>query len=250
VERFAGKVVLVTGASSGLGAACAALFAAQGAAVYAVARDEARLAQVAAAATDATGEVATHVADLSDPDACRAAVEACVAAHGRLDVLVNNAGRHDFRITTDVTARQWSHDLAVNLDSVFFTSQAALPHLVESGGNIVNVASVAGVLGEAYSAAYTAAKHGVVGMTKALAVEYARTSVRINCVCPGGMDTPQAHTIEVPEGADWELIMRVAALRGLMSAEQVAQVVAFVASDEASAVNGSILTVDQGHTAG
>jgi meso-butanediol dehydrogenase/(S,S)-butanediol dehydrogenase/diacetyl reductase len=106
------------------------------------------------------------------------------------------------------------------------------------------------VTGEAYSAAYTAAKHGVVGMTKALAVEYARTSVRINCVVPGGMDTPQAHTIEVPEGADWELIMRVAALRGLMSADQVAQVVAFVASDDASAVHGSILTVDHGHTAG
>ena len=247
MERFAGKVVLVTGASSGLGAACAGLFAAQGAQVYAVARDEARLAQVSA---DATGKVATHVADLSDPDACHDAVAACVAAHGRLDVLVNNAGRHDFRITTDVTAQQWSHDLAVNLDSVFFTSQAALPHLLETSGNIVNVASVAGVLGEAYSAAYTAAKHGVVGMTKALAVEYARTTVRINCVCPGGMDTPQAHTIEVPDGADWELIMRVAALRGLMSAEKVAQVVAFVASDDASAMNGSIVAVDQGHTAG
>ncbi|MDZ5619442.1 SDR family NAD(P)-dependent oxidoreductase [Nocardioides sp. HM23] len=247
MDRFAGKVVLVTGASSGLGAACAQLFAAQGARVLAVARDETRLAKVAA---DATGEVTTHVADLADPDACGDAVSACVRELGRLDVVVNNAGRHDFRITTEVTQQQWSRDLAVNLDSVFFTSQAALPHLLQSRGNIVNVASVAGVLGEAYSAAYTAAKHGVVGMTKALAVEYARSPVRINCVCPGGMDTPQAHTIEVPEGADWELIMRVAALRGFMSAEQVAQVVAFVASDEASAMHGSILAVDQGHTAG
>lgn len=239
--------MLVTGASSGLGAACAHLFAARGAHVFGVARDAERLAKVAA---DATGEVTTHIADLADPEACAAAVDACVAALGQLDVLVNNAGRHDFRTTTDVTPQQWSRDLAVNLDSVFFTSQAALPHLLETGGNIVNVASVAGVIGEAYSAAYTAAKHGVVGMTKALAVEYARTPVRINCVCPGGMDTPQAHSIDVPEGADWELIMRVAALRGFMSAEQVAQVVAFVASDEASAVHGSILTVDQGHTAG
>lgn len=247
MDRFAGKVIIVTGASSGLGAACARLFAAQGAHVFAIGRDKARLDQVA---DEAAGEVTTHIADLSDPDACAQAVAACVAAHGRLDVLVNNAGRHDFRITTEVTAQQWSHDLAVNLDSVFFTSQAALPHLLESGGNIVNVASVAGVLGEAYSAAYTAAKHGVVGMTKALAVEYARTPVRINCICPGGMDTPQAHTIDVPEGADWELIMRVAALRGFMSADQVAQTVAFLASDEASAVHGSIITVDQGHTAG
>jgi meso-butanediol dehydrogenase/(S,S)-butanediol dehydrogenase/diacetyl reductase len=247
VDRFAGKVVIVTGASSGLGAACARLFAAQGARVFAVGRDQARLAQVA---DEAAGEVTTHVADLSDPGACSAAVSTCVAELGRLDVLVNNAGRHDFRITTEVTAQQWSQDLAVNLDSVFFTSQAALPHLLESSGNVVNVASVAGVLGEAYSAAYTAAKHGVVGMTKALAVEYARTPVRVNCICPGGMDTPQAHTIDVPEGADWELIMRVAALRGFMSADQVAQTVAFLASDEASAVHGSIITVDQGHTAG
>ena len=247
MDRFADKVVLVTGASSGLGAACARLFAAQGARVFAVARDAARLGRVA---EEAAGTVTTHAADLSAPEACGAAVSACVDELGRLDVLVNNAGRHDFRITTEVTPQQWSHDLAVNLDSVFFTSQAALPHLLESRGNIVNVASVAGVLGEAYSAAYTAAKHGVVGMTKALAVEYARTPVRVNCVCPGGMDTPQAHTIDVPDGADWELIMRVAALRGFMSAEQVAQVVAFVASDEASAVHGSVLTVDQGHTAG
>ncbi|KAA1427990.1 SDR family NAD(P)-dependent oxidoreductase [Nocardioides antri] len=247
MDRFTEKVVLVTGGSSGLGAACVRLFAAQGAQVFAVGRDEPRLDAVAA---EAQGQVTTHVADLSDPVACAGAVAACVEEHGRLDVVVNNAGRHDFRLSADVTPQQWSHDLAVNLDSVFFTSQAALPHLLATDGNIVNVASVAGVLGEAYSAAYTAAKHGVVGLTKALAVEHARTGVRINCVCPGGMDTPQAHTIDVPDGADWELIMRVAALRGFMSADQVAQVVAFVASDEASAVHGSILTVDQGHTAG
>jgi meso-butanediol dehydrogenase/(S,S)-butanediol dehydrogenase/diacetyl reductase len=246
VERFTDKVVLVTGASSGLGAACVELFASQGAQVLAVARDAQRLAEVA----DRAGSTTTHVADLADPEACAGAVAAAVADHGRLDVLVNNAGRHDFRITTDVTRDQWRNDIAVNLDSVFFVSQAALPHLQGTGGNIVNVASVAGVMGESYSAAYTAAKHGVVGMTKALAVEYVRTSVRVNCVCPGGMDTPQASTIQVPDGADWDLIMRVAALRGLMPAEKVAQVVAFVASDDAAAVNGSILTVDHGHTAG
>ncbi|MEZ0577452.1 SDR family NAD(P)-dependent oxidoreductase [Nocardioides sp. MH1] len=246
MQRFAEKVVLVTGASSGLGAACVQLFAAQGARVLAVGRDTGRLEAVAREA----GSTTPHVADLADPDACRGAVAAAVETHGRLDVLVNNAGRHDFRITTDVTRDQWSHDLAVNLDSVFYMSQAAIPHLLETGGNIVNVASVAGVMGESYSAAYSAAKHGVVGMTKALAVEYVRTSLRVNCVCPGGMDTPQASTIEVPDGADWDLILRVASLRGLMSADKVAQVVAFVASEDASAVNGSILTVDQGHTAG
>jgi meso-butanediol dehydrogenase/(S,S)-butanediol dehydrogenase/diacetyl reductase len=246
-DRFAGKVVLVTGASSGLGAASAQLFAAEGAQVYAVARDSERLAAVA---EDASGVVATHIADVADPAACEGAVTACVERFGRVDVLVNNAGRHDFRATPTVTREVWHHDIAVNLSSVFFLSQAALPHLLETKGNIVNVASVAGVIGEAYSAAYTAAKHGVVGLTKALAVEYTRSPVRINCVCPGGMDTPQAQTIEFPEDADFELIMRVAAPRGLMAASDVARTIAFLASDDAAAIHGSIHVVDAGMTAG
>ena len=245
--RFAGKVVLVTGASSGLGAACVRQFAAGGAIVYAAARDEARLTEVA---TATTGIVHTTLLDVADPAACAATVADVVAREGRLDVLVNNAGRHDFQRTEQVTPAQWHHDLAVNLGGTFFLSQAALPHLLETRGNIVNVASVAGVIGEAYSAAYTAAKHGVVGLTKALAVEHAKTGIRVNCVCPGGMDTPQAHTIEFPEGVDFDLIMRVAAVRGFMQADEVAEVVAFLASDAASAVHGSIQLVDAGHTAG
>ncbi len=115
-------------------------------------------------------------------------------------------------MTTDVTEQEWDTDIALNLSGAFYLCQAAIPHLLgHVKGNIVNVASVAGVMGEAYSAAYTAAKHGIVGLTKALAIEYLKTSLRVNCVCPGGMDTPQVQTINVPDGADWELIMRVAA---------------------------------------
>jgi meso-butanediol dehydrogenase/(S,S)-butanediol dehydrogenase/diacetyl reductase len=245
--RFDGKVVLVTGASSGLGAACVRQLAAEGAQVYAVARDRARLEEVAGSSE---GEVAVDLCDIADPAACRAAIAACVERFGRLDVLVNNAGRHDFRRTEQVTEEEWLHDIALNLNGAFFLSQAALPHLIKAEGNIVNVASVAGVIGEAYSAAYTAAKHGVVGLTKALAVEYTRSPVRINCVCPGGMDTPQATTIEFPDDPDFELIMRVAAPRGLMDAEQVAKTIVFLASDDAAAVHGSIQVVDAGMTAG
>ena len=111
-----------------------------------------------------------------------------VAAYGRLDVLVNNAGRHDFRITTEVTDEEWAYDIALNLSGAFFCCQAAIPHLLEAeggGGNIVNVASVAGVMGEAYSAAYTAAKHGVVGLTKALAIEYLRAPAAGELHLPG-----------------------------------------------------------------
>ncbi|HET6151504.1 MAG TPA: SDR family oxidoreductase [Marmoricola sp.] len=247
---FAGRSILVTGASSGLGAASVRRFAAGGGQVYAASRDEARLADVAASCAGLPGEVRVGRLDVTSPADCRAAVAAAVAAYGRLDVLVNNAGRHDFRITTEVTDDQWDADIALNLGGAFHLSAAAIPHLLENGGNIVNVASVAGMMGEAYSAAYTAAKHGIVGLTKALAVEYLNTPLRVNCVCPGGMDTPQVHTIDVPEGADWELIMRVSAKRGLMSADSVAAVIVFLASADAAAVHGSIQMVDQGHLAG
>lgn len=247
---FAGKAVLVTGASSGLGAAAVRRFAARGARVYAAARDQARLAEVAASCAGLPGEVRFGPLDVASAPDCRTAVAAAVAAFGRLDVLVNNAGRHDFRITTEVTDEEWVHDVAVNLGGAFFTAQAAIPHLLASGGNIVNVASVAGIHGEAYSAAYTAAKHGVVGLTKALAVEYLDSPMRVNCVCPGGMDTPQVHTIDIPDGADMGLIMRISAKRGFMSADSVAAVVVFLASEEASSVHGSIQLVDHGHLAG
>ena len=249
-QPFAGRSILVTGASSGLGAATVRRFVAGGGQVFAASRDQARLAEVAASCEGLAGGVRIGSLDVSSPADCRAAVAAAVEAFGRLDVLVNDAGRHDFRITTDVTEDEWDRDIATNLSGAFYLSQAAIPHLMESSGNIVNVASVAGVIGEAYSAAYTAAKHGIIGLTKALAIEYLKTPLRVNCVCPGGMDTPQAHTIGVPESADWDLIMRVSAQRGLMPADDVAAVIAFLASDGAAAVHGSIQLVDQGHTAG
>lgn len=248
--QFAGRSILVTGASSGLGAAAVRRFAAGGGLVYAASRDQSKLAEVAASCADLPGEVRFGHLDVASAADCRAAVAATVDAYGRLDVLVNNAGRHDFRVTTDVTEEQWDADIALNLSGAFHLSQAAIPHLLATGGNIVNVASVAGVMGEAYSAAYTAAKHGIVGLTKALAVEYLKTPLRVNCVCPGGMDTPQAQTISVPDDADWELIMRVAAQRGMMTADSVAAVVVFLASDDASSVHGSIQMVDHGHLAG
>lgn len=249
-DTFAGRSVLVTGASSGLGAATVRRFAAGGGRVYAASRNADLLAEVAASCADLPGEVAFGSHDVTDPDACRAAVAATVDAFGRLDVVVNNAGRHDFRITTEVTDEQWAHDVALNLSGAFFVARAAIPHLLGTGGNIVNVASVAGIMGESYSAAYTASKHGIVGLTKALAIEYLNTPLRVNCVCPGGMNTPQVTTIDVPEGADWDLIMRVSAKRGLMDADAVAAVIAFLGSDDAAAVHGSILPVDHGHLAG
>ncbi len=246
MTQLSGKVALVTGASSGLGAQVAQLFAERGATVFGIARDTARLAAVF---DDVPGGVYS-AADITDPQACRGAVEACVARFGRLDVLVNAAGFHQMRHTGEVTDADWAYDLAANLNGPFSLCRAALPHLLETGGNIVNVASVAGVEGEAYSAGYCAAKHGLVGLTRALAVEFTKERLRVNVVCPGGMLTPQVTDFTAPDNADYKLIMRIAAPRGLMEPRDVASVIAFLAGDEAAAVHGAVYVVDHGKLAG
>jgi NAD(P)-dependent dehydrogenase (short-subunit alcohol dehydrogenase family) len=173
-----------------------------------------------------------------------------VRQFGRLDVLVNAAGFHQMRHTADVTDEDWAYDLAANLNGPFYLCRAALPHLLGVGGNIVNVASVAGVEGEVYSAGYCAAKHGLVGLTRALAVEFSKERLRVNVVCPGGMLTPQVTDFIAPDNADFKLIMRIAAPRGLMAPLDVAAVIAFLASDDAAAVHGAVYPIDNGKLAG
>ena len=245
MAQLDGKVALVTGASSGLGAATAKLFAQRGATVFGIARDTERMAAVF---EDVQGGEFASV-DITSPQACRAAVEQCVERFGKLDVLVNAAGFHQMRHTTEVTDDEWAYDLAVNLSAPFYLCRAALPHLLD-GGNIVNVSSVAGVEGEVYSAGYCSAKHGIVGLTRALAVEFTRERLRVNVVCPGGMLTPQVTDFSAPDNADFKLIMRIAAPRGLMEPADVASVIAFLASDDAAAVHGAVYEIDNGKLAG
>jgi meso-butanediol dehydrogenase / (S,S)-butanediol dehydrogenase / diacetyl reductase len=240
-----GKVAVVTGASSGLGAAVARLLASRGALVHGLARDESRLEQVFAEVPQGRW----RITDLADPDACAEAIADTIAVFGRIDALVNVAGAHTMRHTPEVTDEQWHRDLAVNLNGPFFLCRAALPHLLETAGNIVNVASTAGTQGQAYSAGYCAAKHGLVGLTRALAVEFAHTAVRVNAVCPGGMLTPQVSDFVAPDGADFDLIMRTASPRGMSEPAEVAKLIAFLASDDASAVHGAVYAADNGRSA-
>jgi meso-butanediol dehydrogenase/(S,S)-butanediol dehydrogenase/diacetyl reductase len=246
MTSLAGKVALITGTSAGLGAATAKVFAERGASVFGIARDATRMAAVFA---DVPGGRYSSV-DVTTPAACQQAVADCVAAFGRLDVLVNVAGFHEMRHTMAVTDEDWERDLAVNLHGPFYLCRAALPHLLEAGGNIVNVSSIAGVEGEVYSAGYCAAKHGLVGLTKALAVEFTKEKLRVNVVCPGGMPTAQSTEFEAPDEADWDLILRIASPRGFMETADVAKAIAFLASDDAAAIHGAVYRVDNGKGAG
>jgi meso-butanediol dehydrogenase / (S,S)-butanediol dehydrogenase / diacetyl reductase len=242
MTQLSDKVALVTGASSGLGAATAKVFAERGASVFGIARDSARMAEVFA---DVPGGKFSSV-DISDPAACKQAVADCVAEFGRLDILANVAGLHQMRHTPTMTDEDWDQDLAVNLNGPFYLCRAALPHLLDAGGNIVNVASIAGVEGEVYSAGYCAAKHGLIGLTRALAIEFTKEKLRVNAICPGGMATAQVTDFAAPDNADWNLIMRIASPRGFMDPVDVAKAIAFLASDDAAAIHGAVYRVDNG----
>lgn len=240
------KVALVTGASSGLGAETAKLLSRQGATVFGIGRDAGRLAGIFADV-----ERGRHASvDIASPRACRDAVEQCISEFGGLDILVNVAGKHQMRRTESMSDADWEQDVAVNLNGPFFLCRAALPHLLERGGNIVNVSSIAGVEGQAYSAGYCAAKHGLIGLTRALAVEYTADRLRVNAVCPGGMLTPQIEQFSAPNNPNYDLIMRTASPRGMMQPLDVANVIAFLASDAAAAIHGAVYRVDNGKGAG
>ncbi|WP_029115178.1 SDR family NAD(P)-dependent oxidoreductase [Mycobacterium sp. URHB0044] len=242
MKSLEGKVALITGTSSGLGAATATLFAERGASVFGIARDAERIAAVFAEVPG--GKYAS--VDITTPAACRQAVADCVSEFGRLDVLVNVAGFHQMRHTPTMSDDDWERDLAVNLNGPFYLCRAALPHLLETAGNIVNVASIAGVEGEVYSAGYCAAKHGLIGLTRALAVEFTKAKIRVNAVCPGGMPTAQTTEFQAPDNADWDLILRIASPRGFMETADVAKTIAFLASDDAAAIHGAVYRVDNG----
>lgn len=249
-KRFEQKVALVTGAASGLGRATALRLATEGADIFAADLDTDGLSDTAAIVREAGGRIETGSCNVTKRNECAGAVEAAIKTYGKLDVLCNSAGVNRFHHFTDMPEDDWHLIIGVNLTGTAFMCQAAIPALLETGGNIVNVASVAGLQGQAYTVAYTASKGGVIQLTRSLAMEYIDRGIRVNAVAPGGVDTPMNVGIEFPKDLDWELVKRYSGRRGMASAEEIADAIVYLAAPNSRVMHGVILPLDQGMTAG
>ena len=249
MARFTDRVAIVTGAGSGLGRATAHRLAEEGAPVAAVDLDGDAAEKTVAEIGERGGTARAYTTDVSDPAPVRSAVDSAAGDLGRPEVLVNAAGIGSFAHTVEETYDRWSAILGVNLTGTFLMSQAALQYMLDGGGVIVNVASNAGLMGQPYSAAYCASKGGVVNLTRALSVEYVRRGVRVNAVAPGGMNTPMIAGFRMPEGVNMKEFARVTSPLGAAEPEEVAGVIAYIASDDGRYMTGSIVSIDGGITA-
>jgi NAD(P)-dependent dehydrogenase (short-subunit alcohol dehydrogenase family) len=242
--KLDGKVALITGGTSGIGSATAALFAKEGAAVAITGRNQDRGDQVAQAINEAGGTAMFIRAD----------VEQTIERFGRIDVLFNNAGVLYAGTVPECTEEEWDETIDSSLKGAFLMSKYALPFMIERGsGSIIHTSSGWGILGGGRAAAYCAAKGGLVVMTKAMAIDHGPDGIRGNCVCPGDVDTPMLPDDAQKRGLSWEDYMATASDRPLGrvgTAEEIARAVLFLASDDSSFVTGEALVVDGGGIAG
>jgi meso-butanediol dehydrogenase/(S,S)-butanediol dehydrogenase/diacetyl reductase len=243
-SRLEGRCALVTGAASGIGRATAHRLAGEGAHVVAVDVNAELLSKLSTEAEERTGSITTLVGDVGSEDGVRAMVAEAVDRLGRLDVVVNVAGVLTFGHTHEITMDDWNRLITINLTGTFLVCRESIPHLLSTRGNIVNLASTAAHKGQPWATAYVASKGGVLALTRALAVEYAAQGLRANSISPGAIDTPITQAFHLPEGADIKLLGRVTPLGPFGTPEGIAAAIAFVASDEASHMNGDDILID------
>jgi NAD(P)-dependent dehydrogenase (short-subunit alcohol dehydrogenase family) len=251
--RLKDKIALITGGTSGIGEATALLFAREGACVAITGRNEKRGKRVARRITDEGGEAIFVRADVSLAKDCRHSVDQTVKAFGGIDILFNNAGVFYAQTAIECSEREWDEQVDINLKGTFLMSKFALPEMIKrKRGAIINNASGWGIVGGDRAVAYCASKGGVVLMTKAMAIDHGSHGIRVNCVCPGDVETPMLPADAKMRGLNWEEYIAGAAKRPLGrvgTVEEIAKAVLFLASDDSSFMTGAALVVDGGGTA-
>ncbi len=250
--RLQDKIAIITGGTSGIGAATAELFAKEGAKVVITGRNLDR----GKAVSDRIGNSVSSLfikTDVSRSEDCQRVVEETVRKFGQVDILFNNAGVFYAHDAIECTEKEWDEQIDVSLKGTFLMSKYVLPHMIRQGGGvIVNNSSGWGLVGGDKAVAYCAAKGGIVLLTKAMAIDHGRQGIRVNCVCPGDVDTPMLPQDAQFRGLRWEDYMAGAANRPMGrvgSPEEIAKVVLFLASDDSSFMTGAAVAVDGGGTA-
>jgi len=250
--KLAGRVVWISGATSGIGEATARLFVQEGAAVVLVGRRRA-LGRALAKELNASGKRACAVVcDVSKEDDVRQSIRAAIRHFGRLDILVNNAGLVHVKFLHEYTEAEWDQVMNVNLKSMFFSLKHGLPHLRKAGdGTIVNVGSISSFVGQARTPVYTTTKHAILGLTKSIALDYAADNIRCNCVCPGITDTPMLrehlNTQPDPDAALAQRLRRVP-LGVALTPRDIARSILFLAGPDSAGITGTSVIIDGGYT--
>jgi 2-keto-3-deoxy-L-fuconate dehydrogenase len=247
------RVAVITGAGSGIGRAMALLFAQEGARILAADINGSAAEETAAAVQAASGTAQAFTVNVVEPDEVRAMIEAAVAAYGRVDILCNNAGIGSTTDVVEAEPEEWDRVMAVNVKSVFLGCKYVIPHMLEQGGGvIVNTASVAGMVGLVKRASYSASKGAVIALTRQVAIEYVEQGIRVNCLCPGTVDSPWVGRLlgqaDDPGAARAALVARQPMGR-LGTPEEIAAAALYLASDDAAFITGTGLVIDGGLTA-
>jgi len=248
--KLENKVAVITGGGSGMGRASALLFAAEGAKVAVVDLDERGAAETVSEITAAGGQAAAIRADVSKEKDAENMIAAAEKRFGTPTIIFNNAGiEGESAYIAKMTEEAFDHVIAINLRGVFLGMKYVLPGMMKvGGGSIVNQASIAGMIGVRGGVAYSAAKAGVIAMTRVAALEYARYNIRVNCICPGGIETAMAKRIRKGAAPDPKAVSRISVLNRMGQPEEIAKMALFLASDDSSFATGAPFVVDGGWT--
>ena len=244
------KTAVVTGAASGIGKATVITLLKRGFNVSALDIDSKGLEDLFKSLNVEENTCDIYTTNVASRNECHSTIAQIYDKNGRIDVLANVAGIARSEHLTEVSEDSWNQMLDVNLSGVFWCSQAAIPHLIQTNGSLINVASCSGLMGQAYTVAYSATKGAVIAMTKSMAMEYIKSNIRINAVAPGSVNTKLIDNYSIPDDVNMDLIKPYMGFRGMAEPEEISNVISFLVSDDAKRIHGAVITVDGGLTAG